>query len=390
MLRNTLSRAVLLATASVSTLTAAASADIGFPAAVDLCRSQVADATLFGVQLRERDAVLVYEGEMYDSMLASLFAPQFDAATGDFIALDDDAPAAEDLPILQEIMDRLGEVTVDFADALDAANAAAGRDDAERIIYAIEAGILAYQVDYMDGMTKSYIDAATGGEIPHHENEDEAEDNVPATAVGSAIALAEATLGAGWMTIGVEVEAEGMGSIVQVLLLNLKSGMLAQADVAGKKVLSVVEFEPIGAQVDMVAEIQAASGSIVVDAAAAVAAAEAEYPGAGVNEVELEAEQEAEKGDTTTLAAWKIELTTVDLIELDFFVDATMPAGEGFRRAAAPVNGIDGDYNADGMVNAADIAELLAGWNAVNPPMDLDGSGRVDAGDLAILLANWS
>ncbi|MEY3020805.1 MAG: hypothetical protein RIS86_1, partial [Planctomycetota bacterium] len=342
------------------------------------------------VQLRERDAVLVYEGEMYDSMLASLFAPQFDAATGDFIALDDDAPAAEDLPILQEIMDRLGEVTVDFADALDAANAAAGRDDAERIIYAIEAGILAYQVDYMDGMTKSYIDAATGGEIPHHENEDEAEDNVPATAVGSAIALAEATLGAGWMTIGVEVEAEGTGSIVQVLLLNLKSGMLAQADVAGKKVLSVVEFEPIGAQVDMVAEIQAASGSIVVDAAAAVAAAEAEYPGAGVNEVELEAEQEAEKGDTTTLAAWKIELTTVDLIELDFFVDATMPAGEGFRRAAAPVNGIDGDYNADGMVNAADIAELLAGWNAVNPPMDLDGSGRVDAGDLAILLANWS
>ena len=122
----------------------------------------------------------------------------------------------------------------------------------------------------------------------------------------------------------------------------------------------------------------------------AVAEAEAAYPGAGINEVELEAEQEVEKGGTTTLAAWKIGIVTADLIEIDYFVDATMPAGEGFRRAMAPVNGTAGDYNADGIVNALDVGELLAAWTAVNPPMDLDGNGRVDAGDLAILLSNWS
>lgn len=382
-------RSVLLA-GTVSMLSATAGADIGFPAAVDLCRGQVPEAILFGVGLRERNEVLLYEGEMYDAALTTLFAPQFDAASGDFIALDDDMPAIEDMPILQEIMDRIGDVTVDFADALGAANTASGRDDAERIMLAIEAGILAYQVNYLDGMTKAYIDAATGGEIPHHENENETEDNAPTTVVSAAIALAEATLGEGWMTIGLEVEAEGMGSIVQVLLVETATGMLAQADVAGKKVLEVVQFEPIGDQVEMVAEILAALDSIVVDAAAAVAAAEAAYPGAGINEVELEAEQEVGKKGTTTSAAWMVALTTVDLIELDFFVDATMPAGEGFRRAAAPVNGVDGDYNGDGIVDAVDVAELLANWGAVNPPMDLDGSGALDAGDLAILLANWN
>ena len=389
-MRHFLLQNALFASIAASTLAGAASADIGFPAAVDLCRAQVPTAVLFGVELRERDSVLVYEGEMYGSPIANLFAPRFVAADGAFAGLDDDTADEASLPILQEIMDRLGEVTVDFAAALDAANESSGRSDAERIRYELEAGILAYQVDYLDGMTKAYIDAATGGVITHHGNENEAEDNIPATAVGSAIALAEATLGAGWMTIGVEAEAEGAGTIVEVLLLNAKSGMLAQADVAGKKVLAVTEFAPIGAQAEKVADIVAALDSIVVGAMSAVAEAEAAYPGAGINEVELEAEQEVEKGGTTTLAAWKIGIVTADLIEIDYFVDATMPAGEGFRRAMAPVNGTAGDYNADGIVNALDVGELLAAWNEVNPPMDLDGNGRVDAGDLAILLSNWS
>ncbi len=50
-----------------------------------------------------------------------------------------------------------------------------------------------------------------------------------------------------------------------------------------------------------------------------------------------------------------------------------------------------GDLNGDGLVNAADLALLLAAWGPACPgcPEDLNNDGWVNAGDLAILLANW-
>ncbi len=48
------------------------------------------------------------------------------------------------------------------------------------------------------------------------------------------------------------------------------------------------------------------------------------------------------------------------------------------------------DFNNDGVVDAADLASLLANWGPCpGCPEDLDGDGDVDAADLAILLANW-
>ena len=46
------------------------------------------------------------------------------------------------------------------------------------------------------------------------------------------------------------------------------------------------------------------------------------------------------------------------------------------------------DLNGDGVVNSADLAELLAAWGS-GGPADLDGDGVTDAADLAILLAAW-
>jgi hypothetical protein len=48
------------------------------------------------------------------------------------------------------------------------------------------------------------------------------------------------------------------------------------------------------------------------------------------------------------------------------------------------------DFDDDGEVRAADLAQLLGAWGP-NPdhPADLDGDGTVDASDLAILLAAW-
>ena len=49
-----------------------------------------------------------------------------------------------------------------------------------------------------------------------------------------------------------------------------------------------------------------------------------------------------------------------------------------------------GDLSADGMVDAADLAELLAAWGPCGGcPADFDGNGDVDAADLAELLSTW-
>ena len=49
-----------------------------------------------------------------------------------------------------------------------------------------------------------------------------------------------------------------------------------------------------------------------------------------------------------------------------------------------------GDLNFDGMVDAADLAQLLGAWGP-NPghPADFNDDGVVDANDLAQLLGAW-
>jgi hypothetical protein len=48
------------------------------------------------------------------------------------------------------------------------------------------------------------------------------------------------------------------------------------------------------------------------------------------------------------------------------------------------------DLNGDGLVNAGDLALLLAAWGTGDSAADIDLDGAVGAGDLAILLAAWS
>ena len=50
-----------------------------------------------------------------------------------------------------------------------------------------------------------------------------------------------------------------------------------------------------------------------------------------------------------------------------------------------------GDLNNDGVVNGADLGDLLGAWGACpGCPADLNGDGLVDGADLGILLANWT
>ncbi len=49
-----------------------------------------------------------------------------------------------------------------------------------------------------------------------------------------------------------------------------------------------------------------------------------------------------------------------------------------------------GDVDGDGLVDAADIARLLAAWGTADAAADLDGDGVVGASDLAVILAHWT
>ena len=49
-----------------------------------------------------------------------------------------------------------------------------------------------------------------------------------------------------------------------------------------------------------------------------------------------------------------------------------------------------GDFTGDGVIDGADLAQLLASWGpCVGCPADLDGNGVVNGADLAQLLASW-
>lgn len=381
-IRSSIALAALTASSLAATI---ASADIGFFAAVQLSRNAVPESTLLSVETRIRNGIWVYEADLYNDAATLKSTPRLNRDTGAIIQIATDATDAEEAAQVQAIFSMLDTATIDFMDAIEIANGAAQQEAAERAKLEIEHGILAFQVDYFDG-TEVDVDAVTGGVIPHHGEGEPIEPTLPSTAVLPAIAAAELNAGAGWMTIGLETEAEKGGSLVEVLMLNPKSGMLGLATVVGESVTNFVEFTPVGNQAARVAEITAVLDMVQLDVSGAVAAAEAAYPGAGINEIEFEVETEK----TGTTVFWKVALVTEDLTELDYFVDATMPAGGGLAFATAPVNFVPGDLNRDQTVNAIDLAEILSAFGSTNPLLDINGNGLVDGADLATVLSNWS
>jgi hypothetical protein len=48
------------------------------------------------------------------------------------------------------------------------------------------------------------------------------------------------------------------------------------------------------------------------------------------------------------------------------------------------------DLNGDGVVNAQDLAVMLAAWGTASSEADVNGDGIVDGKDLAILLGSWN
>ena len=363
----------------------AASADIGFSAAIDASRAATPGNAMFSIQQRVRNGVMIYEGEHYNAGLTSRFQPRINLETGELIRVNVGGVSDAARAALQPIADRLGEVQVDFAAAISTANGASERSDVQKVSYDIEAGILAYQVEYFDGVTKMYVDSVTGGIIPHHGPDDDTDPTNPSTSVIAAIGIAEAHKGAGWVSIGMENESEKGGNIVEVLMLDLKGGMLSSVKVAGDAVLSATDFEPIGNQASKVAEIQANWSLVSLGLSGAIGAAEAAYPNAGIAETELEIDIE----DAGNSAQWKINLITAEGIEIDYVVDAASAGNPGFCFAMEPVTFATGDFNRDGFVDARDLTEVFSAWGAVNPLLDINGDDIVASHEITAVISNW-
>lgn len=54
-----------------------------------------------------------------------------------------------------------------------------------------------------------------------------------------------------------------------------------------------------------------------------------------------------------------------------------------------PVPLVPGDTNRDGVVNIADLSQLLLSWNSLSTGNDFNRDGVIDVYDLSILLSNW-
>lgn len=368
---------------TLSALTMAATADIGFPAAVDLSRAAVPDATLFSVELRERNNVLVYEGDMYNAALTANWDPRFNPETGALIVIDIDSVDPSDISNLTQIFAMLPSAQLDFAAALDIAAAAHTGSGVQKIGLDIEAGILAFQVEFFD-LSKIYVDSVTGGIIPHHQQGDDMEETLPAAAFTTAIGAATTFVGEGWTAWESEAEDESSSSTtnvdrVEVTFFNADGSQLQQVDVnlAGV-VIDSQTFAPGASQAARIAAILPLLGGMTVGMSSAVASAEAANPGSGIHEVELK----VENGDL----AWKVQLITALLVEIDFWVDATTQT----FASTAPVNFEPADVNRDGTVNALDMVELFAMWGTSNPDYDFDSSGMLDGGDLSAMLSAWT
>ena len=70
----------------------------------------------------------------------------------------------------------------------------------------------------------------------------------------------------------------------------------------------------------------------------------------------------------------------------------TVPSGQAravIIEYGDPAQPCPADVNGDGVVDGADLTQLLGAWGTDDARYDLDGSGQVDGGDLTILLGAW-
>ena len=277
-------------------------------------------------------------------------------------------------------------VAITFTEAVSIAQEAAGAKESPfdgQID--IEAGILAFQIEFLPSESKFYVDAATG--VIANENGDDAGDDDILTAESLLAGIDAAIAANGLPVLSAKGEDEqgaddNAATVVEVLQWDAKTARLVETtvDVGSGNILSTIAFTPSGNQLARLQPVIAALGSITVSFADALNAAFGDHPGAlGVHEIELEA--------VGTGIFFEVELVNAQGFEIDVYIDAM---GQAQRSSVAGVNYHPCDYDRDGRVQGNDLAELLAVWGTMNPGYDLDGDQIVTGFELGFLLAAWN
>ena len=376
------SRFSLLATLIIA---APAAAQVSMIDAIGIAEGAVADRLLVQIRLEDEDAP-VWKASFVNADLLDEAEVKVDAATGAVVGQGFEAIEPSDLVVYQTIFANPDAIAISFAEAVAAAEAVAGAKETPFDGQLdLEAGILAYQVEFLPSEAKYYVDAATG-DVANHHGDDEGDDDVITPA--SLIAGIDAAFGLnGLPVLAAEGEDEQGGddntaSVVEVLQWNAKTGELVETvvDAATGEVLSNIAFVPSGNQLARLQPVIDALDSITMSFAEAIDAALAEHPGAlGVHEVALEAEDAG--------VFFKVELVNALGFEIDVYIDAMSGAPAASH---AGVNFHPCDYDCDGQVEAGDLAELLSVWGSMNPGYDLDGDQMVTGSELGALLIGWN
>ena len=362
-----------------------ARADIGFPAAAAASRAAVPGQKLLALRLRDRNGVWVYEGDLVDTPPTAFTTATIDRDTGALLDVASIPVPPDEFAATQQAVQRLNYAATDFAQAQSAANAAARRSDTERVELLYEGGILAYRVSYFDAPVLVEVDSITGGVIPALLPGLGVEPTVSVAEMAGAIAHAQWLTGGGWTVIEATALQRFDGITVRVLLVNRISGNMVRHEVVQGFLIPGAVFQPLGGQIARAAMV--APGSPVTCAPiAALAAVQSASPGPGINGISLE--QVGSPG--APAYAWVARLVDAAEIERDARVSATVSAPRKSPEFVGPVDFAAGDFTRDGVVDARDLAELLAYWGVFNPILDVNNTGIVDAGDLAVALSDWS
>lgn len=361
-------------------------AQVSMVDAIAISEAAVANRRLVEISREIDGGRTIWWSEFVNADLTNVLEIGIDASTGAIIEQEFEPIGAEDLAAYQAIVAIPDGALVTFAEAVAAAQQAAGT--AQFPVYGeieFNAGILAYEIEFLPSQAWYYVDATTGAVLIENGNDASDEDITTPAAMLSAIDAAFALNALPVLEAEVEYgygRAGNAASVVEVLQWDAKTARLVETtvDVGSGNILSTIAFTPSGNQLARLQPVIAALGSITVSFADALNAAFGDHPGAlGVHEIELEA--------VGTGIFFEVELVNAQGFEIDVYIDAM---GQAQRSSVAGVNYHPCDYDRDGRVQGNDLAELLAVWGTMNPGYDLDGDQIVTGVELGFLLAAWN
>jgi len=353
--------------------------------AIGIAREMSPDRTLVQIDLRDVDDDAFWKASFVNADLVDEEQIEIDAFTGKVLGIEIDPIDPEELPVYEAIFGDPEAIQIDFVDAL----AIAGELVDEGAIawksqLDFEAGILAYQIEYSDE-TRIYVDAATGAVVNEHGDEGEDDDVLPPDQLLAGIDAAVVLNGLPVLEAKGEDEAGGddnVATVVEVLQWDAKNGMLVQTifDATTLELIETISYTPSGTQLARLQPVIDVLGTITTTFAGAMAEALVAQPDAiGVHEISLKAEDLG--------VFYEVELVNSMGFEIDVLVDAF---GKDPAASHAGVNFHPCDYDANGLVNAGDLAELLSVWGTLNPGYDLDGDMVPGGVELGTLLIAWN